>query len=247
VQNPSAECTNDSECPGGACTAPSVCQTDGDCPGSHQCIHPRPCDDVQVVAPGTTDLTPNTVVISPGIYRAANPDLPIFDARDVTIQSKFALGVCTDEPDRRCDVDLFCQTQGAGVCAKFTEAGMAFPSVLVPSFAGPSALSPAIGDDVQIVPFLQPVTELKGTNQDPRQPRCVDGSALFDRGVVGLAERFIICGIVKPGPNGRIDSDAELEGEAPLPALLSSSLAASPHLLVPEYRDRRSKSPMRST
>lgn len=207
-ENNGAACARDSDCRFGICTV-APCQTDGDCPGSHQCFHERPCDDVQVVPPGTRGLTPTTVVIAPGIYRAVAPNsLLQIDAADEAIYSGFVPGFCADDP-----FNTFCSAsarlcrddngQDVGPCILYDEAAG------TPEASGESVLafSSATGDDVEIVPFRQSVTEFKGTSSSPLQPRCVDGSEFYAGGISGLAERFIMCGIVKPGPNGSIDSE----------------------------------------
>ncbi|MDX2169638.1 MAG: hypothetical protein SF182_21390 [Deltaproteobacteria bacterium] len=199
---------NSVACPQNYCVDDGAhCQTDGDCPGSHQCIHEEPCDDVQVVAPGEPVDDPSTVVIAPGSYRAYDNSAPITTAGgDVGITSGFVSGFCSDFPAIPCFSDNGCAPD-EGHCVLYSEA------VGVPEAATASILarSIAVNDDLQVVPNGESVTEFKGTSVDPRQPRCVDGSEFFARGIPGLAERFLMCGIVKPGPNGLIDSGLPLD------------------------------------
>jgi len=174
---------------------------------------------VQVVSPGTTDLEPNTVVVAPGIYRAVKPGLPhpideLSKSPDQAIGANFIGGFCAKDPfNHICNkkspscVD---RDQGdLGPCIFYSEAAgsqdAAGGTVL--------ALSSANGDDIQVVPYFESVTELKGRSTDPKQPRCVDGSEFNEQGIYGLAHRFIMCSIVKPGPNGRIDSVARVAAD----------------------------------
>jgi hypothetical protein len=211
VAGPDKFANNTVACPDNYCVEDGLhCQTDGDCRGSHQCIHKQQCDDVQVVPPNTEVEAANTVVVAPGIYRAFYDQVPItIDAKDVTIVSTFDPGFCSDDMGLSCSNDSECTSFDAGQCIVFTEAG-GLPGVATGSIL---ALSTAVGDDIQVVPNGESVTEFTGTIDNPKQPRCVDGSEFYERGIPGLAQRFLLCGIVKPGPNGTIDSEAALSSD----------------------------------
>ncbi|MEO8603138.1 MAG: hypothetical protein ABI629_11235 [bacterium] len=149
-----------------ACRLP--CQTDGDCEGSHACIHAVPCDDVQVVPAGTQALLPNTVVVATGPVGAYNgilfTDVAAGDVRD----------------------------NGGGLHA-------ASGTFIWDNAGQVVALSKAEGDDEQVVEPNEQVFDLT-------RFECTDGSGFRAGGLAGLPERFAMCGIVKPGPDGILET-----------------------------------------
>src|SRR5690606_1740949 len=63
------------------------------------------------------------------------------------------------------------------------------------------AASLVVGDDVEAVGVGESVRQGAGANAP-----CVDGSRFALGGFAGLAERFVLCSIAKPGPNGSLES-----------------------------------------
>ena len=163
-------------CPSNHCQEDAAvwCQTDGDCEGSHQCIHPVACDDVQVVDPGTGGLAANTVVVAPGPYTTYHGRLsPTAGSGDIFITTQRTHG-----------------NQGAAIDNNASQAKAL-------ENAQPNS------DDEQIVPRGQLVF-------DEASLQCADGSAFATAtGITGLPLRFAMCGIIKPGPDGRIQTTAQ--------------------------------------
>ncbi len=165
-----------------------ACQTDGDCEGSHQCIHPLKCDDVQVVAPGTGGLAHNTVVVAPG-------PLGVFN------------GILFGGGGDPGDFTIFSDGTHGSVATGFFDNNV----------AQVKALENAQGDDEQVVSYGQLVF-------DQASLRCGDGSTFAASGIVGLPQRFPMCGIIKPGPDGAIQTQAQNAPGASLTSTLNNVL-----------------------
>lgn len=152
-------------CPDNYCEEDSQqhCSSNADC-RSHKCIRPVLCDDVQVVAPGTSVPSARTVVVAPG---------PIGYQRG---------SLATRE-----DMNDVLEYASMGAMPGIGE-------------------SRAVGDDSPIVGQGEFASATSSTGAF----ECADGSRFItDNNTEGLASlplRFPMCAVVKPGPNGTLES-----------------------------------------
>jgi hypothetical protein len=203
---PERKCRDDA----GTETDPTMfCRVEHDCPTGFFCENPNDCDDIQIAPAGAVGLDPRTVVVLPGpdgaLQTPATGDDEPAQTEHACIGGHEHGAVCSVSEDswprceqetcvggakdgEACSVDEDCWPRcEQATCAGGVKDGESCESDddCAESSCGAVASTSAIADDVPVAGPGDPVSDQQG---------CLDRSG------------FPMCAVVKPGPDGILQS-----------------------------------------